>query len=81
MGRMDIAAILDKVSKKGSSSSKSEMPEDEGDEDPSTVAAESQVEKFFTKGKAGDFGAATSALRAAIKLCGGMSSDDKDDEE
>jgi len=75
---MDIAALLDKVSKKSGTSSKSQEGDD--GEDPTKVAAEAQVEKFFTKGKAGDFAAATSALAAAVKLCGRLGSDDEDEE-
>lgn len=78
MGKgIDIALILDKVSKKGGTAA---TPA-EDDEDPNKVAAEAQVEKFFTKGKAGDFAAATSALAAAMRLCGRMESDVKDDDE
>lgn len=74
---MDIAAILDKVSKKGGTAP---TPVEE-DEDPSRVAAESQVEKFFAKGKAGDFTAATSALAAAVRLLSNAGDDDEGDEE
>lgn len=78
---MDLAAILDKVSKKGKSASSPAVEVEAEDEDPSMVAAEAQVEKFFTKGKAGDFGAATSALAAAVRLLSSKGADDEGDED
>jgi hypothetical protein len=74
MGKGTVALILDKMSKK----SEDAAPESD-DEEPSAVALESAVGKFFAAGKAGDNAKAAAALRRAVSLCSGYK--EADDEE